>query len=261
MTDGTLALRRDHLAHNRRMIVARSIASALAGAVPIPIFEDWLASRVRRGLIRRIADRRGVDVTDEAVIALADGREDPPSWTKIASGTFIVRALSRSWRKMLVTYLAAQRARAAARTFEVATMFDHYCARLHVGLGLDAGEGARVRALIDDSRAAIGAGLTSTMFRRGVGAAARATVRAPAELLDMASGGAIRRLLARNDDEVVAIAEVDDAIERSMDEADGFLGRAIAAVEAQLSAEGNPHLEQLLNTFETLWRDDQDSRK
>ena len=34
-----------------------------------------------------------------------------------------------------------------------------------------------------------------------------------------------------------------------------FLARSVAAVELQLAAEGNPYLEQLLDTFDRMWRD------
>jgi hypothetical protein len=190
------------------------------------------------------------------VRAIADGTESPPSWTRIAGVSFVVRLLSRSWRKVLITYFATERARAAAHTFQVATLFDHYCARVHVGLGLDAAGGKRVRAAIDRGMSSTEGGLLTRSFRRGVGAAARASVRAPAELLDLVSGGALRRLLARGETEVRAVAEMDDAIERSMAEETGFLHRAAAAIEAQVSAEANPYLDTLLSNFETLWRDD-----
>ena len=70
MTTLQLSLGRHHLDQNRRMIVARSIASALAGIVPIPGLDDWLSSRMRRGTLRRIALMRGVDVDHAAVTAL-----------------------------------------------------------------------------------------------------------------------------------------------------------------------------------------------
>jgi hypothetical protein len=248
-----IVVRRDYLGDNRQMIISRSLVAALAGSMPIPVFEDWLASRVYRGTIRRIAAARGIDVDEGAVRAIADGESTPPSWTSIAAATFVARALRRSWRKLFITYLAAQRARYAAQSFSSATLFDHYCARLHVGLGLDAESGARVRTVIGETLADTKGGLITRMFRQGVLASARATVRAPVELLDMASGGALRRLLGKGD-EVDAVAAVDDAIERSTTDEQGFLVRAVAAIEGQMSAEGNPYLEALLSGFETRWR-------
>ncbi len=254
MTSKSLTFGREHLSVNRRMIVGRSIASALAGLMPLPLIDDWLSSRVRRGTIRRIADMRGVDMDDDAVEAIADGPSAPPSWSRIAGVTFLVKAIGRSWRKLIVTYVATQRAKHAAHQFQVATLFDHYCARLHVGLGLDRERGYQVRKLISQTIADTDGGIGTSMFRRGIIASAKATARAPAELLDIASGGRLRKMLTRGD-EVEAIAEVDDAIAQSMEGEHGFLARAANAVEVQLSAEGNPYLEELISQFETRWRE------
>ncbi|RMH37527.1 MAG: hypothetical protein D6689_20910 [Deltaproteobacteria bacterium] len=236
------------------MIAARAIAASMAGALPLPVVDDWLASRIRRGIIRRIAAARGVDIDDDAVAAIADGDAAPPSFAQIAGGTFLFKVLSRSWRKLMLAYVAADRARAAAKTFSVATLFDHYAARLHVGLGVDAATGRRLRRLmdecIDDTEGSIGA----AVFRKAIAAAARASVRAPAELIDAVTGGRLRRLLSAGADEVVAVAEIDSAIERSMDEEAGFLARAARAVDAQLSAEDNPYLDDLVTCFESRWR-------
>src|SRR4029453_4507980 len=69
---------RSYLAENRRLIIGRALAAAAAGALPVPLVEDWLASRVARGTIRRIADSRSVDLDEAAVRAIADGPEKPP---------------------------------------------------------------------------------------------------------------------------------------------------------------------------------------
>jgi len=90
------------------------------------------------------------------------------------------------------------------------------------------------------------------VFRRGAMAAARATVRAPMELLDIASGGAIRRLLTRGSDEVTAIEEVDNALEADLQSQKSFLARAATAIELQLSADQNPYIDELLTRFEDL---------
>jgi len=255
---GQLALRRDYLTANRRMIVSRSVVASIVGIVPVPVFEDWLSSQVRRGMLRRIAAIHGVDVNDEALRALADGAEPPPSWTAIAVGSLVVRTLAKNWRKLFLTYLTTQRARVAAHNFKVATLFDHYCARMHVGLGLDGPAGAEVRALIDECIADTRGDLIETPFRKALVRGAKAGVRAPARLLNVASGGALKRLLERGD-EVAAVEEVDDAIERATDEEDGFVRRTVSSVEEQLTPEANPYLERLIGDFESRWADDETS--
>ena len=252
-----LTLRRDYLGANRRLIVSRSVVASVLGLVPVPIFEDWLASQVRRSMIRRIAVVHGVDVDDDAIRALADGEEAPPSWSAIAVGSLVVRSLAKNWRRLFVTYVTTQRARVAAHNFKVATLFDHYCARLHVGLGLDGARVAEVRALIDECIADTRGDLIEHPFRKALVGAAKAGVRTPARLLNLASGGALRRLLERGD-EVTAIAEVDDAVDRATDEEDGFVRRTVSTVEDQLTPEANPYLETLLGDFETRWAESRD---
>lgn len=245
---------RAYLGDNRRLIIGRALAAAAAGALPVPLVEDWLASRVARGTIRRIADSRSVDLDEGAVRAIADGPEKPPEWAEIAGGTLAYRLIARSWRKLVLVYLAARRAQAAARHFLIGTLFDHYCARLHVGMGLDAPRAAELRAIMDQAISRTPGGLGSRVFRRGLVGAARASVRGPLRLADSVTGGMIRRLLKRGD-EVDAVAVVDESIERQLEQKKSFLARSAAAVELQLAAEGNPYLEQLLDTFDRLWRD------
>lgn len=245
---------RQHLADNRRMIIARSLAAGAAGALPIPIVEEWLSATIERGMIKRIAERHQVDLDDAALRAVADGPSRPPEWTEIVGGGVAWRLLGRLWRRVLIAVLAARRAQAASRAFTVATLFDHYCARLHTGFGLDAVDGAQVRALIDQAIDRTDGGLGRTLFRRGLLAAARATLRAPLRAANALSGGALRRLLGAGSEQV-AIAEVDDAIERQLEDDKGFLSRAVSAVELQLAAESLPYLDALIDNFEELVRE------
>ena len=255
MTASTeLTRSREHLAENRRMIIGRSLAAGVAGALPIPLVEEWLSATIERGMIKRIAERRQIDLDDAAIRAISDGPSRPPEWTEVVGGGLAWRLLGRMWRRLLVAVLAARRAQAAGKAFTVATLFDHYCARLHTGFGLDAVDGAQIRALIDQAIEKTEGGLTRTLFRRGLLAAARATIRAPLRAANALSGGALRKLLRAGDEEV-AIAEVDEAIERQLDDEEGFLSRAVTAVELQLAAESVPYLDALIDNFEELVRE------
>jgi hypothetical protein len=86
--------------------------------------------------------------------------------------------------------------------------------------------------------------------------AARATLRAPLELADLATRGAVRRLLARKSSvtEAEAVDELDHAVETALASKTGFLSRTAAAVEVQLSAEGNPFLDSALDALDRRWR-------
>lgn len=250
---GELVQHRSYLSDNRRLIIGRAIASAAAGALPIPLVEDWLASRVSRGTIARIAKRHLVDVEEGAIRAVADGPDQPPEWAEVVTGAVAWRILRRSLRKFVILVVAARRAQAAARHFEIATLFDHYCARLHVGMGLDRPRAAELRAVMEEAIRTTPGGLSRRAFRRGLVRAARASMRTPLRLANAASGGMVRRLLKRSS-EVEAVAEVDDSIERQLESESSVLTRAAQAVEHELTAEGNPYLDALIDNFDALWR-------
>jgi hypothetical protein len=242
----------DHLAEHRRMILGRSLAAGVLGAVPVPLLDDWLQAVVRRGTIRSIAERRRVDLDEEAVRAVADGKVAAPGWRALVAGGFLSRLLSRTLRRVLLAITLASRADAITRSFAVGTLFDHYCSRVHVGAGLDGAAGRRVREAIDGAIAARRGGLASRLVRRGLVAAARTAVRAPLELADVATGGLMKRLLGRRDE-----ADAEEVVERAVATAgkNGFLARATQAVEAQLALAGRGWMDDLILAFEERLRD------
>ena len=73
---------------------------------------------------------------------------------------------------------------------------------------------------------------------------------------DLATRGAVRRLLARSSTitDAEAVDALDQAVETALAQKTGFLPRAVAAVEVQLSAEGNPFLDAALDAFDRRWR-------
>lgn len=246
---------REYLAGHRRSIIGRSLAAALAGALPIPMLDEWLVASIRRGTIRRIAESHGVDIDEDAVRAIADGKETPPSWPELVGGGLAIRLLSRQWRKMMILFFAAKRARAASRNFEVATLFDHYCARVHVGFGLDYPAGLELRGLIDQARKDTSGGISRHLFRRGLIAAAKTSVKAPVGAVDLLSRGRLRKLLSGSS-EIEAVTEVDEDLEKQLRADSSFLSRSAAAIELELAADRNPYLDNLLDNFDRLARRD-----
>ena len=86
-----------------------------------------------------------------AVRLIADGPVKAPEWTTVAGGAVVVRLLSRVMRRAVWAYVVARRAQAASQHFVVATLFDHYCAKLHVGPAIDDAQAKVLRAAIDES--------------------------------------------------------------------------------------------------------------
>jgi hypothetical protein len=256
MTSTSLVRSRDYLAGQRRAIIARSVAGSLAGAVPLPFLDDWATSLVLGGGYRRIATAHHIDLDDVALKTLVHGTTPPPSIVELAAGGIMLRLAGRAARRMLVALATIDRARSAARTFVTMTLFDHYCARLHTGLAIDAATALALRDEIGRAIDQTPGALAFHPFRRGALAAARATLRAPLELADLATRGAVRRLLARRSTvtDAQAVDALDQAVETALASKTGFLSRTVAAVEVQLSAEANPFLDGALDAFDRRWR-------
>jgi hypothetical protein len=251
-----IVLRREYLTPQRRLIIARSIAGSLASIVPIPFVDDWVLAAVLGGGYRRIAEAHGVDLSDEAVTNLVHGKTPPPSPAQLAVSGIMYRVAGVAAKRMLLALATMNRARAASRTFVTMTLFDHYCAKLHTGTALD---GATALALREEIARAIDqtpGALALHPFRKGLAAAARAALKAPLELADLASGGALRKLVARKSTvtEAEAVNDVEQAIEQQLADKQGFLARTVAAVEGQLSADGNPFLDNALDALDRRWR-------
>lgn len=252
-----LVQRRDYLVGQRRTIIARSLMGSLAGALPIPFLDDWAVGRLVGGGYKKIAAAHQVDVTDEAVDALVHGASKPPPIASLAVGGVLGRVASRAARRMMVAIATVNRARSAARTFVAMTLFDHYCAKLHTGLALDGPTALALREEIGRSIDQTPGALAFHPFRRGALSAARATLRAPLELADLASGGRLRKLLASKSSEVTTPQTVDDveqAMEAVLADKTTFLARTVAAVEVQLSSEVNPFIDAAIDSLDRRWR-------
>lgn len=251
-----LVPRRDYLSAQRRSIIARSVMGSLAGAVPLPFVDDWAINRIVGGGYKRIAASHQVDLTDEGSANLVHGTTPPPSVLEIATSGIALRVAGAAARRMMIALTAVNRVRSAARTFMCMTLFDHYCAKLHTGLAID---GPTALALRDEITRAIDqtpGALAFHPFRRGILSAARATLKAPLELADLASRGALRRLISKNNDVATAspVDETEAAIEAVLAEKSNFLARTVTAVEMQLSSEVNPYLDGAIEALDRRWR-------
>jgi hypothetical protein len=226
--------------------------------MPLPFVDDWAVKNVLGGGYRKIGAAHQVDLTPEAINVLVHGSAKPPSVTGMAFAGIVARVASRAARRMMVAIAAINRARSAARTFVAMTLFDHYCAKLHTGLALDAATAMELRGEILRAIDGTPGALAFHPFRRGVLSAARATLRAPLELADIASGGRLRKLLAnRSASEITEAERVDDmeqAMEQILADKTNFLSRSVAAVEAQLSSEINPFLDGAIESLDRRWR-------
>ncbi len=239
-----LVRKNEHLTLHRRLILLRSLAAGAAGMVPIPYIDDWIPAVLQRSTLRRLADSRRVDVDEDAVRVIADGTVAAPTWRTAAAAAPFARFLRRSWRRVLISLVAYRRAEEAGRLFAMATMFDHYCARLHVGAGLDLAGGRALRARMDAAMARMPRGLLASIFRSGLIGAGRAALAVPVEIVRSLTG---RRRKGPPADETQLEEIVDGAVVRV---GGGVLARAVKAVETELGGAGRQYIDALLDAFE-----------
>jgi hypothetical protein len=137
-----------HLDTNRPLILARSLIAGAAGLVPVPYLDDLLANLVRESLIRRLAEIRNVDV-DPASVQLLAAPQGSRLLTAATLGSAALGSTRRVFRRVAASLLLVRRVDEAMQTFQVGTLFDHYCAKHHVGLGLDSTRAKTLRIAID----------------------------------------------------------------------------------------------------------------
>ena len=139
-----------HLSVHRRLILSRALLSGAAGLVPVPYLDDLLAGQVRAGLVRRLAELRRVDVDGNAVAELST-----PTGSRVLHaagvGAILLGGAKKVWRRVAASLLVVRRADEAMQTFQIGTLFDHYCTRHHVGLGLDGNKARTLRDAMDDA--------------------------------------------------------------------------------------------------------------
>jgi uncharacterized protein (DUF697 family) len=140
----------DHLGSNRGLILGRALLAGAAGLVPVPYIDDFLSGGVRSGLVRRLAELRHVDVDANAVHALST-----PNASRLLHaagvGAVVLGGARRLWRTVATSLVVVRRADEALQTFQMGTLFDHYCARHHIGLGLDGTRALALRTSMDEA--------------------------------------------------------------------------------------------------------------
>jgi hypothetical protein len=235
----------DHLRENRRLIVRRSLlATAVGGVIPIPVLDDYFAGRVKAGMLIKLAERRQVDIGQSPAELLGDPREG----TAVRNATLTAAtllALKLAWRKFFAVVAIGRRAEDMVTTFQLGTLFDHYCSKLHVGGAIDRNQAMLLRtaifgALAESERAAlIGA------FQDGGRVLARSALEAPSWM-----SGRIERAARRWSETGGRTADPgDDVTEPDAEEA-RWLDRASAAVEDRLGRAGQSYLTRLVAAFE-----------
>jgi hypothetical protein len=240
-----------HLARNRGLIVRRALlASALSGLVPVPIMDDILSGRVRAGLYMKLAASRQVDFPAASAEVLAEGKAGS-AWRTFTFAAFALAALKLAWRKLFALLAAGRGAEDMATTFQVATLIDHYCARLHVGGPISRSQAALLRALVTQSVNRTSKTKLVPAFREGGKILGRSLVEAPRWVSLSMSRYAERWLHTSGHPEAAPAGwPTDDSEEEKT-----WLDRAAHTVDERLAALGSEYLGDLIDDFEARWRE------
>lgn len=253
----------EHLVANRPLIVRRSLlATAVGGIVPVPVMDDYLAGRVRAGMLMTIADRRRVDLAPSSAELLADPREGSAARNATMTAATLL-ALKLAWRKVFVLLGAGRRAEEMTTTFQVGTLFDHFCAKLHVGVGLEREATARLRAAIfaairDSERETV-----VGVFKEGGRILGRSIGEAPAWVTRqlraaveqyVASGGNPDAVPRDEQRPATGTDAADPADIPGLDPDARWLDRASAVVEDRLGRLGSGYLEGLVTRFDAHYQ-------
>lgn len=248
----------DHLSQHRRLIVRRSLlASAVGGLVPIPVMDDYLAGRIRAGMLMKLAERRQVDLAQSSADLLADPREE----TAVRNATLTAAtllALKLAWKKFFALLAVGRRAEDMATTFQMGTLFDHFCTKLHVGSGIDRVRAFQLRTVIHASLVEAERGAVVSVFRDGGQILGRSLLEAP-EWVSKRFEKATEQWL-RGGAQAGQPLPYDDTDDISPENA-RWLDRASTTVESGLGRLGTTYLESLIRIFERRWQEAETARK
>jgi len=250
-----------HLGENRPLIVRRALlATAVGGVIPIPVLDDYFAARVRAGLLMKLAERRRVDLVQSSAELLGDPREGTALRNATLTAATLI-ALKFAWRKFFTLLTVGRSADEMASSFQVGMLFDHYCAKMHVGAGIDRARAVELRAAIFSALAESERGAIVNAFREGTAVLGRSVLEAPTWM-----SARIERAARRWAETGGRTADPGDAVDAAGQDVESpaekrWLDRATGAVEARLGRLSHAYLVGLVRSFERRWQEIEAQRK
>lgn len=134
----------------RQLIISRSLASSLASLFPVPYLDEALAARIRESMIERLADIRSVDLDPGVAGAIASPQ--PSTLLNAAGlGAMALAATRRIWRRVATSIFLYKRVDEAMTSYQVGTLFDHYCQKHHSGPAIDPIRAVKLRRAFEES--------------------------------------------------------------------------------------------------------------
>jgi hypothetical protein len=236
-----------YLREHRGLIVRRALlAGAIRGFLPVPVADDLLCRRIGAGLFQKLATLRQVDLPPDSAILLA-GAGGPGAAESLSLAAVAAVVAKFAGRKVLALLAAGRSAEDMARTFLRATLFDHYCAKLHVGGPITTATAGRLRACLDVGATDLSAGPILEAFRGGGRLLGRSLLEAPGWVLQQFTKLGERFVHSRGNPDVLdAFPEVSPAETT-------WLDRAAQSVDQALARAGTGFVAQAVARFEERW--------
>ena len=226
------------------------LATAVGGVIPIPVLDDYFAGRVRAGMLAKIAERRRVDLAPGSADLLGDPREGNSVRNVTLTAATLI-ALKLAWRKFFALLAIGRRAEEMTTSFQLGMLFDHYCAKMHVGAGVDREQAAALREAIFGSLSDSERQAFVVAFHEGGRVLGRSFLEAPNWLSDRIRMAAERWAesggKSTDPDEATEIGDARREVR--------WLDRAAAAVESHIGRVEQGYLSGLVQAFERRWRD------
>jgi len=244
-----------YLSDNRGVIVRRALlATALGGALPIPVLDDYFSTRIRAGMFMKLAQNRGVGLPAAAAEVVAEAK-GTSTLRNLGTTAATLIALKLAWRKFFTLLAVGRGAEEAATTYQAGLLFDHYCARLHTGPAIDRTLAAMIRRTIYSSVGTAGKEALVGIFKDGSKTLGRSLLQAPGWINRRMTVLLERWIRSRGNPEVL---QNDDS---DLDGDDArWLDRAAEVVDSRLASLGNEYLDTLVGRFEKEWRSLQTAR-
>jgi hypothetical protein len=236
-----------HLRTHRGLIVRRALlASAIRGFFPVPVADDVLCRRIHAGLLQKLAAMRQVDLPTEGATILANAG-GPGTVASLSLTAMAALVAKFAGRKFLALLAAGRSAEDMARTFLRATLFDHYCAKLHVGGPITAATAKRLSACLDVGATDLSAGPILQAFRDGGRVLGRSLLEAPGWVFHRIGKLGERFVQSGGNPDVL------DAFPEAAAEDDTWLDRAAQSVDTALARAGTGSIEKAVQQLEERW--------
>lgn len=139
----------------RRIVLLRSVLTALASWVPVPGVSELFVEYSRRGLIEHLAREHQIELDEGVVSALLEEPATASRFSWLASLGRLLSLVRRQnrLRRLFAGFQVLSGLETGFRTFETGTLFAHYLGSAHMGQKLQLADAQAVRKTMIEASA------------------------------------------------------------------------------------------------------------